>query len=165
MAAKTLTINGKLVSADETSTILEAATEAGIEIPTLCHLEGLPPSGACRMCVVEMEGTGSFVTACSYPVAAGMKIQTRSPKVLDARRTIVELLLSNHPDDCLYCARSGKCDLQTLSQSMGIRQRMSRSAGLSMKKMWPGRSFAIRINASSAAAACGSARRSRESAP
>jgi iron-only hydrogenase group A len=78
------------------------------------------------MCIVELEGAPNFVTACSYPVAKGMKIQTCSPRVLDARRTIVELLLSNHPDDCLYCTRSGKCDLQQLSQSMGIRQRLYR---------------------------------------
>jgi iron-only hydrogenase group A len=121
-------VDGRTIEAKEGETILSALKREGIHVPTLCHLEGLPPSGACRMCVVEMEGTGGFVTACSYPVAAGMKIQTRSTKVLEARRTIVELLLSNHPDDCLYCARSGKCDLQTLSQSMGIRQRMTRSA-------------------------------------
>jgi iron-only hydrogenase group A len=121
-------VDGRTIEAKEGETILSALKREGIHVPTLCHLEGLPPSGACRMCVVEMEGTGGFVTACSYPVAAGMKIQTHSPKVLDARRTIVELLLSNHPDDCLYCARSGKCDLQTLSQSMGIRRRVSRGA-------------------------------------
>jgi iron-only hydrogenase group A len=121
-------VDGRTIEAKEGETILSALKREGIHVPTLCHLEGLPPSGACRMCVVEMEGAGNFVTACSYPVAAGMKILTRSPKVLDARRTIVELLLSNHPDDCLYCARSGKCDLQMLSQSMGIRQRMSRGA-------------------------------------
>jgi iron-only hydrogenase group A len=121
-------VDGRTIEAKEGETILSALKREGIHVPTLCHLEGLPPSGACRMCVVEMEGTGTFVTACSYPVAAGMKLQTRSPKVLEARRTIVELLLSNHPDDCLYCARSGKCDLQTLSQSMGIRQRLTRSA-------------------------------------
>jgi iron-only hydrogenase group A len=121
-------VDGRTIEAKEGETILSALKREGIHVPTLCHLEGLPPSGACRMCVVEMEGTGSFVTACSYPVTPGMKIQTRSPKVLEARRTIVELLLSNHPDDCLYCARSGKCDLQNLSQSMGIRQRLSRGA-------------------------------------
>jgi NADP-reducing hydrogenase subunit HndD len=121
-------VDGRTIEAKEGETILSALKREGIHVPTLCHLEGLPPSGACRMCVVEMEGAGNFVTACSYPVSAGMKIQTRSPKVMEARRTIIELLLSNHPDDCLYCARSGKCDLQTLSQSMGIRQRMSRGA-------------------------------------
>jgi NADH-quinone oxidoreductase subunit G/NADP-reducing hydrogenase subunit HndD len=116
-------VDGRAIEAKEGETILSALKREGIHVPTLCHMEGLAPSGACRMCVVEMEGAPNFVPACSYPVANGMKIQTRSPKVLDARRTIVELLLSNHPDDCLYCLRSGKCDLQQLSQSMGIRQR------------------------------------------
>ena len=119
-------VDGRAVEAKEGETILSALKREGIHVPTLCHMEGLLPSGACRMCIVEMEGTPNLVPACSYPVAAGMKIQTRSPRVLDARRTIVELLLSNHPDDCLYCARSGKCSLQELSQSMGIRQRLYR---------------------------------------
>ena len=119
-------VDGRTIEAKEGETILSALKREGIHVPTLCHLEGLLPSGACRMCVVELEGAPNFVTACSYPVAPGMKILTRSPKVLDARRTIVELLLSNHPDDCLYCARSGKCDLQNLSQALGIRQRLYR---------------------------------------
>jgi iron-only hydrogenase group A len=121
-----MTVDGRNIEAKEGETILSALKREGIHVPTLCHLEGLLPSGACRMCVVELEGAPNFVTACSFPVAQGMKIQTRSPKVLDARKTIVELLLSNHPDDCLYCGRSGKCDLQNLSQSMGIRQRLYR---------------------------------------
>ena len=121
-----LQVDGRAVGAKEGETILSALKREGIHVPTLCYMEGLLPTGACRMCVVELEGAPSFVPACSYPVAAGMKIQTRSPKILDARRTIVELLLSNHPDDCLYCVRSGKCDLQNLAQSMGIRQRVYR---------------------------------------
>ncbi len=116
-------VDGRTIEAKDGETILSALKREGIHVPTLCHMEGLLPSGACRMCVVELEGAPTFVPACSYPVAPGMKIQTNSPKVLDARRTIVELLLSNHPDDCLYCTRSGKCDLQQLSQSMGIRNR------------------------------------------
>jgi iron-only hydrogenase group A len=119
-------VDGRAIEAKEGETILSALKREGIHVPTLCHMEGLLPSGACRMCIVELEGAPNFVPACSYPVTAGMKIQTHSPKVLDARRTIVELLLSNHPDDCLYCARSGKCDLQHLSQTMGIRQRLYR---------------------------------------
>ncbi len=119
-------VDGRIIEAKAGETILSALKREGIHVPTLCHMEGLPPSGACRMCIVEMDGAPNFVPACSYPVAQGMKIQTRSPKVLDARRTIVELLLGNHPDDCLYCARNGKCDLQKLSQSMGIRERLFR---------------------------------------
>ena len=104
-------VDGRTIEAKEGETILSALKREGIHVPTLCHMEGLPPSGACRMCIVELEGAPNFVTACSYPVAPGMKIQTCSPRVLDARRTIVELLLSNHPDDCLYCTRSGKCEV------------------------------------------------------
>jgi NADH-quinone oxidoreductase subunit G/NADP-reducing hydrogenase subunit HndD len=89
-------------------------------------MEGLAPSGACRLCVVEVEGAPTLTPACSFPVANGMKIRTRSPKVLEARRTIVELLLASHPDDCLYCSRSGKCDLQRLSREMGVAQRRLR---------------------------------------
>ncbi len=120
-------VDGRKIAAKEGETILSALKREGIQVPTLCHLEGLTPTGACRLCVVELEGAANFVPACSYPVVPGAKIQTRSPNVLDARRTIVELLLGNHPDDCLYCARSGKCDLQHLSQTMGIRQRVYRS--------------------------------------
>jgi iron-only hydrogenase group A len=119
-------VDGRTIEAKEGETILSALKREGIHVPTLCHMEGLLPSGACRMCVVESQGAPNFIPACSYPVAPGMNILTRSPKVLEARRTIVELLLSDHPDDCLYCARSGKCDLQELSQSMGIRQRLYR---------------------------------------
>jgi NADH-quinone oxidoreductase subunit G/NADP-reducing hydrogenase subunit HndD len=119
-------VDGRMMEAREGETILSALKREGVHVPTLCSMEGLLPSGACRMCIVEMEGPGNFVPACSFPVAPGMKILTRSPKVLDARRTIVELLLSNHPDDCLYCSRSGKCDLQKLSRDMGIRERLYR---------------------------------------
>jgi iron-only hydrogenase group A len=127
-------VDGRTIEAKEGETILSALKREGIHVPTLCHMEGLLPSGACRMCIVDLEGAPNFVTACSYPVAQGMKIQTCSPRVLDARRTIVELLLSNHPDDCLYCTRSGKCDLQQLSQSMGIRQRLYRGKRIEQER-------------------------------
>ncbi len=120
-------VDGRNIEAKEGETILSALKREGVHVPTLCHLEGLAPSGACRLCVVELDGMPNFVPACSYPVAKGAKIRTRTPRVLDARRTIVELLLGNHPDDCLYCARSGKCDLQELSQTLGIRERLYRS--------------------------------------
>jgi NADH-quinone oxidoreductase subunit G/NADP-reducing hydrogenase subunit HndD len=119
-------VDGRTIEAKEGETILSALKREGVHVPTLCYMEGLLPSGACRMCVVESQGAPNLLPSCSFPVAPGMKILTRSPKVLEARKTIVELLLSNHPDDCLYCARSGKCDLQQLSQSMGIRQRAFR---------------------------------------
>jgi iron-only hydrogenase group A len=119
----TIEADGRTIRANEGETILTALRNEGIRVPTLCHMEGLPPSGACRLCVVEVEGAPTLTPACSFPVANGMKIRTRSPKVLEARRTIVELLLANHPDDCLYCSRSGKCDLRQLSQNLGVTQR------------------------------------------
>jgi NADP-reducing hydrogenase subunit HndD len=116
-------VDGRKVQAKDGETILTALRREGVQVPTLCYMEGLPPSGACRMCLVEVEGARTLIPSCSYPVAAGMKIKSRSPKVLAARRTVLELLMASHPDDCLYCSRSGKCDLQKLAQEMGVRQR------------------------------------------
>ena len=118
-----LEINGRTVDAHAGDTVLAAARRAGIQIPTLCHFEGLPPSGACRMCVVEIEGQRGLVPSCAFPAAAGLKVQTHSPRSVDARRTLVELLLANHPDDCLYCARNGECQLQDLAEQLGVRRR------------------------------------------
>lgn len=116
--------DGRKIQAEPGETILTALRREGIHVPTLCHMEGLLPSGACRICVVELEDSGALVPACSYPVSADMSVLTRSPQVLDARKTIVELLLSNHPDDCLYCVRNGTCDLQTLARNMDVRDRV-----------------------------------------
>lgn len=116
-------INGQVFSAKEGQTILDVCEHNGIEIPTLCHIKELLPSGACRMCVVEVEGAPNLVPSCSYPAYDGMIIKTHSGRALEARKTIIELLQTNHPDDCLYCVRSGKCDLQSLSQDYGVRQR------------------------------------------
>lgn len=122
----TIEVDGRSVEANPGETVLTALRRHGVHVPTLCHIQDLPPSGACRMCIVEVEGAPTLVPSCSYPVSAGMKIKSRSSKVLAARRTIIELLLSNHPDDCLYCGRSGKCDLQRLAQDLGVRQRRFR---------------------------------------
>jgi NADH-quinone oxidoreductase subunit G/NADP-reducing hydrogenase subunit HndD len=119
----TIEINGKKLEASKGETILTVARRNGIDIPTLCHMEGLTPSGACRMCVVDVEGFPNLLTACSYPVNEGMKVKTHSPRALETRRTIVQLLLANHPDDCLYCARSSDCDLQGLARDLGISRR------------------------------------------
>ncbi len=116
-------VNGRAVQAEPGETILTAVRRAGISIPTLCYIDGLPPSGACRMCVVELEGDGRLVPSCSFPVAPGMRILTHSPDAIAARKTIVELLLANHPDDCLYCARNGSCELQGYALELGVRQR------------------------------------------
>jgi iron-only hydrogenase group A len=116
-------VNGRAVDAHDGETVLAAVRRAGIAVPTLCHYDGLPPSGACRMCVVDVEGQRSLVPSCAYPVASGMKVRTHSPRAVDARKTLVELLLANHPDDCLYCSRSGSCELQALAQQLGVRRR------------------------------------------
>lgn len=118
-----ITINDRPLEASPGETVLTVAARAGISIPTLCHIEGLPPSGACRMCVVEDTATGRLIPSCSQPVTDGMSVRTHSAKALDARRTIIELLLANHPDDCLYCVRNGCCTLQDLSEELGVRQR------------------------------------------
>ncbi|MEI6093553.1 MAG: 2Fe-2S iron-sulfur cluster-binding protein, partial [bacterium] len=95
-------INGKQIQAKKGETILSVLRENGISVPTLCHMDELFPSGACRMCVVEVEGEHNLVPSCALEIRDGMKIKTHSPRVLKARKTIIELLLVNHPDDCLY---------------------------------------------------------------
>lgn len=119
----TIEVNNRPAEAQAGEMLLDTLTRAGIKVPTLCHIEGLLPSGACRMCVVEVEGQQGLVPSCAFPVADGMKVQTHSPRVIRARKTIVELLLANHPDDCLYCIRSGSCDLQALAEDLGVRER------------------------------------------
>ncbi|HOY30545.1 MAG TPA: NADH-dependent [FeFe] hydrogenase, group A6 [Bacteroidales bacterium] len=116
----TIEINGKKYQAEKGETILTVLNRNGIKVPTLCHMKNFIPSGACRMCVVELEGSAKLVSSCSFPVSDGMKINTHSPRVLDARKTIVELLLSNHPDDCLYCVRNANCELQQLSKEYHV---------------------------------------------
>jgi iron-only hydrogenase group A len=119
----TIEINGQTVSARRGETILSVLNRTGIRVPTLCNLAGFTPTGSCRMCVVEVEGMPGLVTACSHPVEEWMKIHTHSPRVMKARKTVVELLLANHPDDCLYCDRSGKCELQDLASELNIKER------------------------------------------
>ncbi len=120
-----ITVNNRVIDAEEAETILSALTRVGIRVPTLCHLPDLPPMGACRICIVEVEGAegDGLVPSCSYPVAEGMRIFTNSRKVINARRTLLELLLSNHPDDCLYCQKSRDCRLRTLAEEYGVRER------------------------------------------
>jgi iron-only hydrogenase group A len=119
----TIQVNNKKIKAEKGETILSALNRNGIIIPTLCRMKEFSPTGACRMCVVEVEGRERLVTACSQPVEEWMKIKTHSPRVITARKTIVELLLSNHPDDCLYCDRNLNCELQRLSEELNIRER------------------------------------------
>lgn len=119
-------INNRIVEAQQGETILDVCEREGVRIPTLCHVKDVFPTGACRMCVVENEATGKLITACSYPAEEGMKIKTHSQRVVESRKTIVELLLSNHPDDCLYCVRSKNCELQDLAVDLDVRERRIR---------------------------------------
>ncbi len=122
-----ITVNNRTIEAAEGESILSALTRVGIRIPTLCNLPDLPPTGACRICIVELEGApgDGLVPACSHPVKEGMRILTNSRKVINARKTVLELLLSNHPDDCLYCPKSSDCRLRKLAEEYGVRERVS----------------------------------------
>ena len=115
-----ITINGQKIETQENNTILQAAASAGIRIPTLCYLKDLNEIGACRVCAVEVEGYAKLVTACNNRVQDGMVIYTNSPKAMTARRTNVELLLSQHDSNCAVCIRSGNCSLQRLANDLGI---------------------------------------------
>jgi len=118
----TLTVDNIPVEVSNGATILDAAQKAGIRIPTLCYLEGVQAIGACRVCVVEVEGAKTLVASCVMPAADGMKVLTNSKRVRDARRTIVELLLSDHEGDCQTCDRNDDCELQSVARELGIRQ-------------------------------------------
>lgn len=118
-----LEINNRNVQANEGETILQVLNRENINVPTLCHMKNMLPSGACRICVVEEEKWGKLIPSCSFPVMEGMKIKTQSPRVIESRKTIVELLLSDHPDDCLYCVRNTNCELQTLASEYDVRER------------------------------------------
>ncbi len=122
-----LTIDGKVVEVEKDTTILKAARTVGIEIPTLCHfelkdmmIENRP--GGCRICVVEVSGRRNLAPACCTNVVEGMVVNTHSIRVLNARRTVLELILSDHPAECLTCAKSGNCELQTMAQQLGVRE-------------------------------------------
>ncbi|KAA3613133.1 MAG: 4Fe-4S dicluster domain-containing protein [Calditrichaeota bacterium] len=116
-------VNGQKIEAIPGETVLSSLERSGISVPTLCHIKDMIPSGACRICSVEVEGQKSLIPSCSYPVYEGMKIKTNSPRAIRARKTIVELLQANHPDDCLYCVRNTDCELQSLSAQHGIREK------------------------------------------
>jgi len=117
-----LTIDNVPVEVEAGSTILKAAEKAGIHIPTLCYLEGINEIGACRVCVVEVQGAKNLMASCVTPVAEGMVVMTNSPRVRAARRLNVELILSNHKMECPTCIRNLNCELQTLARELGIRQ-------------------------------------------
>ncbi len=116
-------VNNKMVDAEAGETLLTTLRRAGVHVPTLCNMPDLFPTGACRLCVVEVEGVPNLVPSCAFPVREGMKVKTHSERAVMARKVIVELLLSNHPDDCLFCSRSGNCQLQELAENLNVRQR------------------------------------------
>ena len=117
---KTLVIDGRDVSARETETILEAARQEGIFIPTLCHLEGLSTVGACRLCLVEVKGVNKLLPACVTRVEEGMEVQTRSERLDRFRRTVLELLFAEGNHICAVCVANGHCELQALAQRLGM---------------------------------------------
>ena len=114
-------INGQSVTAREDDSILTAARRTGLRIPTLCNLPGLEATGACRVCMVKVEGAPRTLAACATPVRERMVVRTNSPRVRSARRAVVESLLSEHEGDCTTCARSEDCELQDIASSLGIR--------------------------------------------
>lgn len=120
MSMVKLTINGIPVEVPAGSTVLEAAREAGVRIPTLCYLKDINEIGACRMCLVEVKGARSLVTSCVYPVTEGMEVFTNTPAVQRSHKATLELLLSNHRKDCLSCPRSTDCELQALCREYGV---------------------------------------------
>ena len=115
-----LKINGIDVSAPDGSTVLEAARQAGIDIPTLCYLKDVSQTGSCRMCVVEIKGARALQAACVYPVSEGIEVLTHSARVKRARKTTLELILSNHERKCLTCTRNQNCELQALCDELGV---------------------------------------------
>mgnify|MGYP000456132434 CR=1 FL=1 len=115
-----LTINGKTVEIEDGATIMEAAAKAGIKIPSLCHLKDVHTYGSCRICVVEVAGMKNLQASCIVRAREGMVVHTNSPKVRAARKVLYELLLSDHPEDCLSCNRNQNCELQELGYELGI---------------------------------------------
>jgi len=120
MAVKTLTIDGKEVTAEEGTSVLQVARENGINIPTLCHLEGVYDVGACRLCLVEVTGTTKLLPACTTKISEGMNIRTNSERLQKYRRMTLELLFAERNHVCAVCVSNGHCELQTLAWSLGM---------------------------------------------
>jgi len=117
----TISVDGREIRVDPDSSLLDACGAAGAKVPTLCHMKDVSSNASCGVCVVEVEGAKSLIRSCVGKLAPGMKVRTSSPRVLGARKMAVELLLANHPADCLTCVRSGSCELQDLARDLGIR--------------------------------------------
>ncbi|RPI01276.1 MAG: ferredoxin [Calditrichaeota bacterium] len=117
-------IDNEKLSVPESMTIMEAAETIGIRIPRLCYHPQLSIEGACRVCIVQVEGSNKYMTSCSAKVWEGMRVKTNSPEIRQARRDIVELIIDNHPMECQTCERDGNCELQNLAYSQGVRDRL-----------------------------------------
>jgi NADH dehydrogenase/NADH:ubiquinone oxidoreductase subunit G len=115
-----LSIDGKSIKVRDGTTVLEAAAALGITIPTLCHIKGLVPTGVCRVCVVEVEGSRTLMGACHTPAANGMVVHTHSPRVVAARRVIVELMLTAHTGDCVNDTNAENCKLHNLASDYQV---------------------------------------------
>ena len=115
-----LTIDGESVAVPQGTTILEAARRLNVHIPTLCYHEDQAVKAVCRICVVEVEGQRLLPAACSTPVSEGMVVKTASPKVIAARKNIMELILARHPQDCLNCSKNGRCELQKIARDLNM---------------------------------------------
>ena len=115
MPAKTLTIDGKQITAEEGATLLQAAEEAGVKIPTLCHLDGVYDVGACRLCLIELAGVPKLLPACTTKVAEGMDVKTDSERLRKYRRMTLELLFAERNHVCATCVSNGHCELQALA--------------------------------------------------
>lgn len=120
MAAQILTIDGKQISVEQGATVLGAAREAGIEIPTLCHLDGVYDVGACRLCLVEVAGASKLLPACCTAVVEGMEVTTQSDRLRNYRRMTLELLFAERNHVCAVCVSNGHCELQTLAYTLGM---------------------------------------------
>src|SRR5438093_491516 len=120
MSVVTLTIDERLLSARQGQTLLECARENGIDVPTLCHLDGTSDVAACRLCLVEIAGSPRLLPACVTGVAEGMVVRTTSPKLVEYRRMILELFFSERNHICSVCVANGACELQTLAASQGM---------------------------------------------
>jgi formate dehydrogenase alpha subunit len=118
----TLTIDGVKIEVTEGTTVLEAARQAGIYIPTLCYDPDLKPYGGCRLCIVEIEGMRGLPTSCTTPATDGMVVHTESPAVDKSRRVTMELIMANHHGECLTCSKNQNCELQTVARYLGIEQ-------------------------------------------
>ena len=125
-----LSVNGMEVEVPDGSTILDAANKAGIRVPTLCYMKDINAIGACRICIVEVKGARSLCAACVHPVSEGMEVLTNTPQLRAARKSTLELMLSNHRTDCLSCSRSTNCELQDLCREYGVDQHKYESAPL-----------------------------------